>query len=246
MSPEKEIYFFNYNYDKGINWYQNFFDKAEREKIIGEFSPTYLSNRLVPQRMRKDVPTANLLVSLRNPVDQVFSRYHYMVTRQMYNRSFEEALKEKPFVVEDAFYHKHIKRYLEYFDRSQTLILIYEDLRTDALSFLQKIYSFLDIGDTYIPPNLGEVVHFTRRPKSRWLEATMVIVRILLGKMRLYSLVAILKKRGWDRKFKEFNTQKNNAFREIDSEIRSRLNDIFANDKEMLSALIGRDLSFWK
>jgi len=189
MSPEKEINFFNNHYGKGLEWYKKFFSKCSRRKVIGEFSPTYLSHKLTAKRIKKIVPEAKIIVSLRNPADQIFSRYHYMITRQTYNKSFGEALKEKPFLIENAFYYKHIKCFLEHFDESKILILIYEDLRKDARSFLQKIYSFLDIDDTYIPPKLNERLHFTRVPKSKYIETAMVIIRILLRKMELYSLV---------------------------------------------------------
>ena len=178
-------------------------------------------------------------------MDQVFSRYHYMVTRQMYNKSFEETLKEKPFLIKDGFYYKHITRYLECFDRNQILILIYEDLRADTRSFVQKIYSFLDVDNTYISPNLNKKIHSTRIPKSQCIETAMVIMRILLRKIELYSLVEKLKKRGLSEKLKELNTQKNKTFRKMDARTRSRLNHIFANDKKMLSELLKRDLSFW-
>jgi len=245
MSPEKEINFFNNHYGKGLEWYKKFFNECSREKVIGEFSPTYLSNNLAAKRMRKIVPEAKIIVSLRNPADQIFSRYHYMISRQMYSKSFDKALKGMPCLIEDAFYYKHIKRYLEYFDRDQILILIYEDLHRDARSFLRKVYSFLGIDSSYIPPNLNEKVHSIRVPKSKHIETAMVIIRILLRKMELYSLVEKLKERDIVRKLRELNTRANKTYKEMDARNRHRLNQIFAHDKESLLALLGRDLSIW-
>lgn len=245
MSPEKEINFFNDHYNRGIDWYKKFFSKCSRGKVIGEFSPTYLSHNLTAKRIKKIVPEAKIIVSLRNPADQIFSRYHYMITRQTYNKSFGEALKEKPFLIENAFYYKHIKCFLEHFDESKILILIYEDLRKDARSFLQKIYSFLDIDDTYIPPKLNERLHFTRVPKSKYIETAMVIIRILLRKMELYSLAEKLKEIYMVRKLKELNTRANKTYKKMDARNRHRLNQIFTHDKESLLALLGRDLSIW-
>jgi len=245
MSPEKEINFFNNHYGRGLEWYKKFFNECSREKVIGEFSPTYLSHNLTAKRIRKIVPEVKLIVSLRNPADQIFSRYHYMITRKKYNKSFNEALKERPFLIENAFYYKHIKRYLEHFDESQILILIYEDLRKDARSFLRKVYSFLGIDSSYIPPNLNEKVHSIRVPKSKYIETVMVIIRILLRKMELYSLVEKLKERNIVRKLRELNTRVNKTYKEMDAWNRHRLNQIFAHDKEKLSTLLGRDLSIW-
>lgn len=245
MSPEKEINFFNHHYDRGLEWYKKFFNECSREKVIGEFSPTYLSHNLTAKRIRKIVPEAKLIVSLRNPADQIFSRYCYMITRKKYNKSFDEALKERPFLIENAFYYKHIKRYLEHFDESQILILIYEDLRKDARSFLQKIYSFLDIDDTYIPPKLDERLHFARVPKSKYFETAMVIFQFALRRMGFYSLVELLKNKGPAERIKEFNTKKNIMFEKMDAGTRSELLNLFEYETKMLSALLGRDLSCW-
>lgn len=246
MSPEKEINFFNTHYNKKIEWYENFFEKCGEEKIVGEFSPRYLSHELVPQRMKKIVPEAKIIVSLRNPADQVFSRYCYMVSRHMYANSFEAVLKEKPSLIEDAFYFKHLKRFMECFGRNQILILIYDDLAMNARYFLEKIYSFLDIDSAYIPSSLNERVFPRRVPRSKILETYMVIVRIILKKTKLFSVVEELKARGIDKKIKQLNTRKNRTFEEMSSRMRNHLNHIFADDKQRLSELIGRDLSSWK
>jgi hypothetical protein len=245
MSQEKELNFFDNLFDKGVDWYERFFRKSNQEKIIGEFSPTYLAHELVPQRMKEIVPEAKLIVSLRNPVDQIFSRYCYMVSRQLYDKPFDVALGEKKFLMEEAFYYNHITRFLEYFDRIQILILIYEDLTRDALSFLNQIYSFLEIDKTYIPPNVNERIHFTRMPRSQYIETSVVMIRKGLKKMRLFSLIEELKKTNIVNRMRDLNTTRVGAFGKMDPKTRSRLNNIFAEDKEMLSALLSRDLSFW-
>ena len=41
----KELHFFNWHFDKGINWYLNCFPKCISEKqITGEATPNYLYN----------------------------------------------------------------------------------------------------------------------------------------------------------------------------------------------------------
>jgi hypothetical protein len=79
MSTEKELNFFNVNYHRGIEWYQKFFIGTPSHMICGEYSPRYLANKNTPKRIKQTIPGAKLLVSLRNPVEQVFSRYNYKV-----------------------------------------------------------------------------------------------------------------------------------------------------------------------
>ncbi len=110
---------------------------------------------------------------------------------------------------------------------------------------MKKIYSFLDIDSAYIPHDLNERIHYSREAKSRILESTIVLIRKMLRRMRLFSVVEGLKARGLDKRLKQFNTGNNRAFKQMDLKTRSQLNQLFADDKKILSKLIGRDLSFW-
>lgn len=246
MSPEKEVNFFNYHYHNGIRWYEKFFDGCDKNKMTGEYSPTYLSYDQVPERIHQTVPDARLIISLRNPVDQIYSRYLYRVSRQRYGRSFEEALKEDSSLVENAYYYKHIKKFLEHFDRNQILILIYEDLINDALAFLQSIYRFLNIDINFVPVNLNAKIHASRIPKSKSAEYLMLFSRGLFRQFRLFSVVEKLKEKGVDRWFKQLNTKDDKVTPKIDPDLRSDLNNTFLEDIQKIASLLGRDLSFWK
>jgi hypothetical protein len=246
MSPEKEINFFNYHYHNGIRWYEKFFDGCDKNKKTGEYSPTYLSDDQVPQRIYQTVPDARLIISLRNPVDQIYSRYLYRVSRQRYDRSFEDALKEDSSLIEDALYYRHIKKFLERFDRNQILILIYEDLIYDARAFLQSIYRFLNIDIDFVPVNLNEKIHVSRIPKFRSAESLMLITRSLFRQFRLFSVVEKLKEKGLDQWFKQLNTKDDIMPQQIDPGLRSDLSNAFFEDIQKISSLLERDLSFWK
>lgn len=246
MSPEKEVNFFNYHFHNGIRWYEKFFDGCDKNKKTGEYSPTYLSDDQVPERICQTVPDARLIISLRNPVDQIYSRYLYRVSRQGYDGSFADALKEDPSLIENAFYYKHIKKFLNRFDRNQILILIYEDLIDDALGFVQRIYRFLNIDINFVPANLNEKIHVSRIPKSRSAEYLMVFARGLFRQFRLFSVVEKIKEKGVDTWFKQLNTKDVIIARKIDPGLRCDLNNTFFEDIQKISTLLGRDLSFWK
>ena len=246
MSPEKEVNFFNYHYHNGTRWYEKFFDGCDKNKMTGEYSPTYLSYDQVPERIHQTVPDARLIISLRNPVDQIYSRYLYRVSRQRYDRPFEEALKEDSSFIENAYYYKHIKKILEHFDRDQILILIYEDLINDALAFLQSIYRFLNIDINFVPVNLNAKIHASRIPRSKSAEYLMLFLRGLFRQFRLFSVVEKLKEKGVDRWFKQLNTKNDIVTPKMDPDLRSDLNNTLLEDIQKIASLLGRDLSFWK
>ncbi len=72
MPEEKEVHYFDLNYEKGIDWYTAKFPAHPREtKVIsGEASPYYLYHPHVPARVAKDLPEVKLIALLRDPVNR--------------------------------------------------------------------------------------------------------------------------------------------------------------------------------
>ena len=93
----KEVHFFDWNFDKGIEWYRQCFPdpkwKGGRKIITGEASPSYLFHPLVAERMAETVPQARLIAMLRNPIDRAYSHYQMQVRRGQEPRAFEEAIE---------------------------------------------------------------------------------------------------------------------------------------------------------
>jgi len=245
LSPEKEINFFSTNYGKGLKWYGKFFTRCSGQNIIGEISPSYLSHPQCAQRIHDTVPEVKLVASLRNPLEQVYSRYHYMVTRQLYGKPFHTALEEHPQIIDDALYHKHLRRYFDLFDKKDILVLIYDDLTGSPSSFLKRIYTFLDLDHRQMPDNVEERVHSSRVPRSRHLESIMVSTRIVLRKLGLFPLVETMKKSGIVQKFKSLNTSSQPTISAINPELAKELSDVFSPDIERLASLLGVDLGAW-
>jgi hypothetical protein len=245
MSPEKELNFFNQSYQKGVQWYESFFSKCNKNLTVGEFSPAYLADNRVPERMKALIPEVKLIISVRNPINQIYSRYCYMVSRQLYDKSFDCALKDGSYLIEQAYYYQHINRFLNFFERSQILILIYEDLERNPLSFLNQIYTFLGINNSYVPPNYIKRVHSTRMPRNRYLEASVVAIRKGLKGLQLFFLIEQIKKRRIAEKIRALNTKRTTTFSDMDPTTRLRLNAIFKDENKMLSDFLGRDLSYW-
>ena len=50
LSELKEVDFFSYKYDHGLQWYENNFSEAGTQSVIGEISPSYFHEPAVPAR----------------------------------------------------------------------------------------------------------------------------------------------------------------------------------------------------
>lgn len=156
MPKQKEINFFNLNWQKGYTWYKDQFSHFDRAKIIGEVSPLYMWHQEVPQRMAGLVPDAKLIFVLRNPAARAYSNYWFNISRgaQDPNESFSEAIRtQKGYrnYITKGFYYNQIERFLPYFSRGQLYIIISEDLKNNILRELTSCFEYLSVGTDYIP-----------------------------------------------------------------------------------------------
>jgi hypothetical protein len=99
----KELLFFDYQYDRGTEWYRTHFPLEQERRDFelrhgarlqtGEATASYLSGHWVPERVRKLIPEVKLIVSLRNPVDRAYSAFHMSRRRSLEEcERFESAL----------------------------------------------------------------------------------------------------------------------------------------------------------
>ena len=67
----------------------------KKELIVGEQTATYLFHPLVAKRVYNTIPTAKLIMILRNPVDRAYSDYQHQVREGVETRTFEDAIKSE-------------------------------------------------------------------------------------------------------------------------------------------------------
>ena len=174
MSREKELDFFVHelNWQRGIEWYRSNF--TGRGTIYGEASPVYTIYPLfkgVAERMHSVVPEAKLLYCLRDPVDRIISHYVHDYAEGTEYRTIEEALShlEGNLYVNISKYHMQLEQYLNYFSRSNILIITLEDLYNNRPQTLQKVFGFLGVDETFYSPKFSNIRHKSigKRRKNR-------------------------------------------------------------------------------
>ncbi|MFX0073102.1 MAG: sulfotransferase domain-containing protein, partial [Candidatus Hermodarchaeota archaeon] len=84
VTSYKEINFFNkpYNYEKGLKYYYKFFSHCPKDKIKGEFTPSYMLSPMSADLIYKTFPQVKLIVCLRNPAERAYSDYRYNIQWQ--------------------------------------------------------------------------------------------------------------------------------------------------------------------
>jgi hypothetical protein len=71
----KETRFFSLNYDKGMDYYAEYFEDAGNAKAIGEATPSYSFLPFVADRIKQHFPDIKLILCFRNPMDRTFSSW---------------------------------------------------------------------------------------------------------------------------------------------------------------------------
>ncbi len=163
MSPIKEPKyfmvsdFFHYNEPpiRDKKKYLNLFAKAKEEKIIGEASPQYLKDPQTPKLIHQIVPQAKILISLRDPVERLYSSYLMHIRSGRIKTTFSEEIdlvfnkitdKKFDYIKVDAgLYSENIKRYLKIFGNKQVKIIIFEEFIKNTKETVNDILKFLDI-----------------------------------------------------------------------------------------------------
>lgn len=132
MTP-REVRFFDQNWHQGLDWYRTFFREGAG-KVCGEKTPEYMRVRRYMERIRHVVPSAKIIVLLREPVARLMSEInHRMHGGTLPAADLIDAGYIRKFVLADpvrgrrmldrGFYLKQIREnVLSCFPRDQVLI----------------------------------------------------------------------------------------------------------------------------
>lgn len=163
----KETHFFDQNFEKGIEWYGNFFKNYTNERLVGEKTASYLHNELVASRMKKTIPDIKLIFCLRDPVERMYSHFTMAASIDS-NLKMQELLDtEKPEskYIEWGKYAQQLKKFFDIIPTKNILIQIYEDKDSDPYGFMSEIYRFIGVDPNFKAPStqlrtkLGQFEH---------------------------------------------------------------------------------------
>ena len=163
----KEVSYFDRHYARGERWYRGHFPAFGRGRLVGEASPSYVFHPLAPERVRRLLPDARLIVLVRNPVDRAYSHYQHEVALRRESLSFEQAIETEgerlrgevermladPSYFSSAWwnytyvargrYAEQLERWLAVFPGDRLLVLASEDLRDHPAETYSRVLDFL-------------------------------------------------------------------------------------------------------
>jgi hypothetical protein len=241
----KELHYFDRYYERGIEWYESFFpegEDAQKYRKIGEITPKYLFDPMVPTRIQRDLPGCRMIAILRNPVDRAYSQYALAVRDDGEQRSFWEFTLENPDVLERGHYAQQLKRYYDLFPSEQLLVFIFNEVMSAPEDALQRMASFLDVDPTpFSRVSTSERINASYRPRYPRVRAAVRRVGEFLRDRDLDWFVNFAKEIGVPHMFGNAG-----GLPPLTAEVKERLAGEFESDVTELERLIGKDLSAWK
>lgn len=209
MTNPKESSFFDKHFDKGWDWYWNFFRPDDKTKLLGESAPGYLTDQRSYKRLKEHNPDLKLVFILRDPCDRAYSLYmmHQDLPHQFYRRykgeeivlpSFEEMIKTDSRYVDEGLYAKHIKEMMKFFPKEQMYFIRNEHLLYKTQDTMDKLYKWLgvkknkleQIGNLIIP--IGGLVREVVRSQYIFKDRELIIENFLEDLSELETIT------GWD------------------------------------------------
>ena len=251
---KKEINFFRSEGD--AEEYATYFNHCPESECCGEFSPRYLSSPHVPKRMAAVVPEAQLIVILRDPIARLASALVFNEAAG-HRGHIQHVDIQDPNIQSDlkrGCYFSQLTRFLEYYTREQIHVMIYEDIEQDPRRELQKLFTFLGIASTFVPPSLNQRVNVTRKKRYHFPFIQHTYVRLMKSvggsryKHLLLRLIRTLRLNKLGRWLQQKNdTETKNAAKssqryQFSTEEKDTLINYYCKDTEQLEEFLGRKL----
>ena len=230
--------------------------RGVKEKRVGQKRGDYLSCPWAAERIKKFSPNAKIIMTLRNPIDVMYSLHATMLYRETVEdiEDFGEALKMEEerkkkygYKVIPKKYHPHmlyretvrysqqVKRYFELFGEENVKVTIFDEYIKNKSSILRDILKFLDVDEDF------EIKHVNtnagRKYRSRTIHSAVMtnkfgvrgVLRNIPGSAKIYRKI------------------NNNEFKRktLEPSLRKSLQDDLKKEIDELSLMLKKDLSYW-
>ena len=260
---EKELHFFNkkIEFDRGISYYEQYFNGHSDQKVIGEFTPDYSVYSFCPKRIKDTIGAdVKILFLIRQPVMRAYSQYnHYRVLNAEGASSFEDVLQlndreiqaneynswdDPKYYVGRGLYYEQLKRYIDMFGKQNILTIRFEDLISKNKDQLDRIYNFLGVDKHF--KYTFENNNQTQIPKNKFTNKLLYLSRRSFSKKLINSIKFIIPESLFQKIKKKFFSKTISLPEKLENQKVIELTQkYFIQDIKKLEVLIDEDLSSW-
>lgn len=239
----KELFFFDRFYNRGWRWYLHYFkDAGPKYQVIGEVCHDYIFSQLACERIGRHLPSAKLMVCLREPVQRAFSAYLYMIKQGRVSTDFERALHQVGELIDHGCYSKHLEKYLKLFPREQIHVAIFDDLAANPQIFFDDICRFLKIKQKFLPEDMKGKTLAAAKPRFRFLSGIARSIGWQVRRLGMPNAVTAIKSSNlFNQLFYTAYSSKDKP--EISPVVLNYLHNIFYPEIRKLDKMLELDLS---
>ncbi len=260
--PQKEFSYFTDAREFSEGWtttLRKYFSHKplfEGIKIVAKNASLY-TNQKGLTKLKENNPKCEIILLLRNPVERTYSSY--LMEKNYGTVKFEfcelpDLIKKHEnedeswgfnFFINYGLYSEHLKNIYNYFPKEQVTIILYRDLKKDALKECQNIFNKIGI-DPEFEPEVNVKHNVTR--KTRSLIYARVIRRFLQNDNPIKKVIKQFIPGHKAYKYGDLLRDVNKTEEKhegIGPEVRKFLVDFYRPYNEELQAMIGKDLSDW-
>jgi len=254
MPMLKEPHYFSWIGDARPRWaatkdldaYKELFEHSLQGRVLtGEASTWYLYSPRAAAEIQRQVPNVRLIAILRDPVQRAYSSYQFRRSMGYESLSFIEAISKEPSRISEGAewdfhylnagkYANQLERYLQFFPRTQLLVLRFEDLTTNPNHSFHQCCKFLGMATKRLDRKQMTPQNVTERRAA----FQMPLFRRLTSKLTPSAVKTIIRNLPTIRK----SRHPPKLARSIEREIRKG----FIGEIERLEHILGTDLSEWK
>jgi hypothetical protein len=237
MSAEKELHFFDRDWASGVRSYRQQFMAPAGAAAIGEATPTYVLRDDTLDRVVATLENPRLVVMVRHPVERAYS--HFWFNKWRDRRSFGAAVEDELRghgecfgYVRDGRYIEIVERVLARFTRERLHVVLLDDLRDRPDATLRDVQRFLGVSEHGLAPNVDTVQNAAFRFRSLLVLRAMLTLRLWRWAPRVAAVV--------DRR-----NRVDLVPEPIETSVRARLLEHYAEPNRRFADWLGRDLSAW-
>jgi len=143
--------------EKGADYFNSLYEGHDAQ-LLGDHSNINMLDPNLPEIFAKKYPQMKLIMVCREPVSRAFSHYLMDTSKGHINpevNSFYDVLFEPiTYSYYDlGLYAKHLKRYLEFFDKNSILVLTLDEIANFPDVTMKKVFEFLSVQPSInLPP----------------------------------------------------------------------------------------------
>ena len=229
-------------------------------KYFADTTVWYLYSRVAAYNIKEFNPDSKIIIIIRNPADMLYSQHSQFI----YNgnedvKDFEQALnleneirkgnyipkhcmiRESLYYRDTAMFYNQVERYMECFDEDNDIMLLYDDLVSDAQSLMYQVYLYLNLDMREIT---FESMGVNPNKKIRSITVRNLLLSKKFLKMCNFFHLSYTQKIILRDKLRNINT-KYIERQPLDEHVRMKINSGFKDEIDKLSLLLNRDLSHW-